>query len=215
MEMKKSSRIAMGILSFIFLVGCAPVVREAVKLDMKVPVGKIEGNQFTGIRYPFKVAAPPGWKVTTEYPKFMLDLGFETGGLEDSQVFVFNPETQSNVQIDLSAAGRHVTFNQNKIEWLTRAAGGSFTEELEKELGKGTKHTIAPTKPYSLKGVPYAAKTFATYNRRGVNVEQGWVYAFAEPFQIFIISMVLDKGGKDDRPAIQAILDSFEYFPKK
>ncbi len=44
---------------FTFLVGCAGVpVREAVKVDLSIPVGKIEGNQFTGLRYPFKVSAP-------------------------------------------------------------------------------------------------------------------------------------------------------------
>jgi hypothetical protein len=217
MEMMKSSRIAIGIFLFLFLAGCAgpPVVRDAVKLDMRAPVGKIEGNQFTGIRYPFNVSAPANWKITTEYPKFMLDLGFEKGGLEESQVFVFNPETRSNLQIDFSPAGRHVTFDQKKIEWLTSAAEGSFKEELEKELGKGTKATTSATEPYSLKGVPYAAKSFATYNRKGVKTEQGWVYAFAEPFQIFILYMVLEKEGINDRQGIQAILDSFEVVEKK
>lgn len=216
MEMKKRSPMAIGILFFLFLTGCAgPVVRDAVKVDMSVPVGKIEGNQFTGIRYPFKVSAPPHWQVTTEYPKFMLDLGFEKGGLEDSQVFLFNPETQSNLQIDLSPAGRHVKFDQKTIEWLTKAAEGSFQEELENELGKGTKAAISPTEPYSLKGVPYAAKSSATYDRKGVKTEQGWVYAFAEPYQIFIIYMVLEREGKNDREDIRAILDSFEYTAQK
>ena len=215
--MRKSSRIAMGIFFFLFLAGCAgaPVVRDAVKLDMKVPVGKIEGNQFTGIRYPFNVSAPPNWKITTEYPKFMLDLGYEKGGLEESQVFLFNPGTQSNVQIDFSPAGRHVTFDQKKIEWLTSAAEGSFREELEKELGKGKKATISTTQPYPLKGVPYSAKAFATYDRKGTQTEQGWVYAFAEPFQIFILYMVLEKEGVNDHQAVKQILDSFEVVEKK
>ena len=89
MNRKKSARVAIGIFLFLFLAGCAgpPVVREAVKLDMKVPVGKIDGNQFTGIRYPFNVSAPAHWKITTKYPKFMLDLGFEEGGLEGRRCF--------------------------------------------------------------------------------------------------------------------------------
>jgi hypothetical protein len=48
-----------------------------------------------------------------------------------------------------------------------------------------------------------------------VNREHGWIYAFAEPYQIFIIYMRLEKEGVDDRPAIKAILDSFEYIPKE
>ncbi len=216
MNRKKSSRVAIGIFLFLFLAGCAgPPVRDAVKLDMKVPVGKIEGNQFTGIRYPFNVSAPAPWKITTKYPKFMLGLGFEEGGLEESQVFLFNPETQSNVQIDFSPAGRHVTFDQKKIEWLTSAAEGSFKEELEKELGKGTKATTSAVQPYPLKGVPYSAKSFATYDRKGVKTEQGWVYAFAEPFQIFILYMVLEKQGVNDHEAVKQILDSFEVVDKK
>ena len=216
MEMKKSSRIVMGILFFLFLVGCAgPVLREATKVDMSVPVGKMEGNQFIGMRYPFKVTAPPNWQVTTEYPKFMLQLGFDTEGLEESQVFVFNPETQSNLQIDFSPAGRHAKFDQKAIDWLTTAAGGSFQEEFEKEFGKGARLAISSTQPYSLKGVPFAAKNFAAYSRKGVKIEHGWVYAFAEPYQIFIIYMVLEREGKNDRENIRAILDSFEYVAKK
>ncbi len=216
MEVKKSS-LAAAILLFVFLAGCAgpPVVRDAVKLDMKAPVGHIEGNHFTGIRYPFNVSAPGSWKITTEYPKFMLDLGYEKEGLEESQLFLFNPETQSNVQIDFSPAGQHVTFDQKKIEWLTSAAEGSFREELEKELGKGAKATVSPAQPMTLKGVPYAAKSFATYDRKGVKTEQGWVYAFAEPFQIFILYMVLEKEGSNDHEAIKSILDSFEVVEKK
>jgi len=215
--MRKSLRFAVGVLLFLFLAGCAsaPVVRDAVKLDKSVPVGKIEGNQFTGMRYPFNVSAPANWKITTEYPKFMLDLGFDKEGLEESQVFLFNPATQSNVQIDFSPAGRHVTFDQKKIEWLTSAAEGSFREELEKELGKGTKATVSTTQAYPLKGVPYSAKAFAAYNRKGTPTEQGWVYAFAEPFQIFILYMVMEKEGVNDRQAVKEILDSFEYLGGK
>ncbi|MBS3918355.1 MAG: hypothetical protein KG012_05660 [Deltaproteobacteria bacterium] len=44
---------------FVLLVGCAGVpVREAVKIDLNIPVGQIEGNQFTGLRYPFKASVP-------------------------------------------------------------------------------------------------------------------------------------------------------------
>lgn len=217
MKRNKGLQITIGIFLFLFLAGCAgaPVVRDAVKLNMNVPVGKIEGNQFTGMRYPFNVSAPPNWKITTEYPKFMLDLGFEQGGLEESQMFLFNPATQSNVQIDFSPAGRHVTFDQKKIEWLTSVAEGSFRDELEKELGKGTKAIVSPTQPYPLKGVPYSARSFAVYDRKGVKTEQGWVYAFAEPFQIFILYMAMEREGFNDRQAVKEILDSFEVVEKK
>jgi len=203
------------LLLLIFAVGCAIPVREAVKVDMKAPVGKIEGNQFTGIRYPFNVAAPPGWQVTTKYPKFMIDLGYDKEGLEASAVFLFNPATQSNLQIDFEAADRYSTFSQKSIEGLTTAATGSFQEELEKDLGRGTKAEIGPTEPVTLKGVPYAAKKYAAYTAKGVKREQGWIYAFAEPYQIFILYLILDKEWENDHEAFKAILDSFEYIPKK
>ena len=211
----KTRKLYLILLLLVFAVGCAIPVREAVKVDMKAPVGKIEGNQFTGIRYPFNVAAPPGWQVTTQYPKFMIDLGYDKEGLEASAVFLFNPATQSNLQIDFEAADRYSTFSQKSIEGLTTAATGSFQEELEKDLGRGAKAEIGPTEPVTLKGVPYAAKKYATYTAKGVKREQGWIYAFAEPYQIFILYLILDKEGKNDHEAFKAILDSFEYIPKK
>ena len=216
MERKRGLGIVVIILVFLFLAGCAGIpVREPVKEDLKVPVGKIEGNQFTGIRYPFNVSAPPGWEVTTKFPEFMLKLGFDKEGLEESQVFVFNPVTQSNVQFDFVPADRYSTFDQQKITWLTNAAGGSFKSEFQKDYGKNVPFEISPTEPFSLKGVPFAAKRYTTYAIKGVKREHGWIYAFAEPYQIFIIYVTLEKEGVDDRPAIKAILDSFEYLPKK
>jgi hypothetical protein len=216
MEGKKGSRMAVIILVLLFLAGCAGIpVREEVKVDLKAPVGKIEGNQFTGIRYPFNVSAPPGWQVTTKFPEFMLKLGFDKEGLEESQVFVFNPDTQSNVQIDFTPTDRYSTWDQQKIAWLTNAAGGSFKSEFQKDYGKNVPFEISPTEPYSLKGVPFAAKRYTTYTIKGVKREHGWIYAFAEPYQIFIIYVTMEKEGVDDRPAIKAILDSFEYIAKK
>jgi len=216
MEKKEGFGIAVIILVFLFLAGCAGIpVREEVKVNLKVPVGKIEGNQFTGIRYAFNVSAPPGWQVATKFPEFMLKLGFEKEGLEESQVFVFNPDTQSNVQFDFVPADPYSSFDQQKITWLTNAAGGSFKSEFQKDYGKNVPFEISPTEPYSLKGVPFAAKRYTTYTIKGVKREHGWIYAFAEPFQIFIIYVTLEKEGVDDRPAIKAILDSFEYVPKK
>ncbi len=90
-------RLFILILLFTLLIGCAGIpVREAVKVDDRIPIGKIEGNQFKGIRFPFNVSSLPGWKVTTEIPNFMEELGYEKPGLEESEVFIFNPVTQSN-----------------------------------------------------------------------------------------------------------------------
>jgi hypothetical protein len=215
-KMKIMKKVSMILLLVILLAGCAGIpVRDAVKVDMSVPVGNIDGNQFMGVRYPFKVSAPPNWKITTEYPKFMLDLGYEEEGLKESEAFIFNPATQSNIQIDFTPAGRYTRFNQKTIEWITAAGAGSFKEELEKEFGKGAQAVISSTEPYSLKGVPYAAKNFATYFRKGMKVEHGWVYAFAEPYQIFIIYMVLEKEGTNDHQDIKTILDSFEVVRKQ
>jgi hypothetical protein len=196
--------------------GCTGVpVREAVKVDLNLPVGKIEENQFTGIRFPFKVSAPPHWKVTIEIPNFMVELGYDKGGLEESEVFIFNPSTQSNLQIDFTPAGRYSVFSQESIEELTSMATGSFKEELEMDYGKEVKAEISPTTPFSLKGVQYAAKKYATYTLKGVKREQGWIYGFSEPYQIFILYMILEKEGINDRQDIKKILDSFEVISKK
>ena len=207
-------------LSFVLLAGCmGPPVREPVKLDLSVPVGKIEDNQFVGIRYPFKVSAPPNWRLTMEAPDFMESLGYDREGLKESQVFVFNPITQSNLQIDFTPAGRYSKFSQESIEWITTAATGSFKEELEKDYGKEVNVQYSQTAPYSLKGVPYAAKKYATYTLKGVKREQGWIYAFAEPYQIFILYMILENEGSaegaKDRESLKKTLDSFEVFSKK
>jgi hypothetical protein len=216
MKMRKVHWLWAFLLILVFSIGCAGVpVRETVQVDMKAPVGKIEGNQFTGIRYPFKVAAPPGWKVSTEYPKFMIDLGYEKDGLQESEVFLYNPETQSNLQIDFAPADRYSTFDQQKIGMLANAVTGEMQDELKEDLGKELKTAVGPTERVSLKGVPYAAKKYVTYTAKEVKREQGWIYAFVEPYQIFILYMILDKEGKNDHEAFKAILDSFEYIPKK
>jgi hypothetical protein len=173
---------------WMFLAGCAGVpVRETVKGDLNIPVEKIEGNRFTGLRYPFRVPAPPGWKVTMEIPPFMVELGYEKPGLEESEVFVFNPATQSNIQIDFVSAGRYSKFSQESIEWLTNAAVGNLADELKEEHRKDLKVTLGPTERISLKGGPYAARKYAIYIVKGVKREQGWIYAFSEPYQIFIL----------------------------
>jgi hypothetical protein len=216
MEGKRRSGMAIIILVFLFLAGCAWIpAREEAKVDLNVPVGKIEGNQLIGIRYPFKVSAPPGWQVATKYPEFMLKLGFDKEDLEESEVFLFNPDTQSTVQFDFTPADRYSRWNQKNITRFTEAAAGSYKAEFEKTYGKKVPFEISPTETYSLKGVPFAAKRYTTYTIKGVKHEDGWIYAFAEPYQIFIIYGIMEKEGVDDRAAVKSILDSFEYTAKK
>ncbi|MCX8118611.1 MAG: hypothetical protein N3G78_11835, partial [Desulfobacterota bacterium] len=190
-------------------------VREPIKEDLSLPVGKVENDRFTGIRFPFNVTAPTGWKIATQFPPFMLELGYEKEGLEESEVFIYNPLTQSNIQFDFTPAGRYSRFSQEKMENLVTAAAGGFKKELEGEHGKGIEVSFGPTEPVRLKGVQYAAKKSATYHVKGIKREQGWIYGFAEPYQIFILFMIVEKEGSKDREDLKAILESFEVFPDK
>ena len=201
---------------FLLLAGCdqAPV-REEVKVDRSLPVGKIEANQFVGVRYPFKISAPPHWKVTAEFPDFMLELGYERQGLKSSQLFLFNPSTHSNLQIDFEPAGRRVKFSQALIEALTGMVTEGVISEFKEEYGKDLRVEPDPTEPISLKGVQYAAKKCVRFTRSGVKREQGWIYAFAEPYQIFILYVILEKQETNDRADLKTILDSFEVTPKQ
>lgn len=198
----------------VMVVGCATPVRDAVKIDTSVPVGKIEGNQFTGIRYPFNVSAPPNWTVSMTYPSFMVDLGYEKPGLEESEVFVYNPATRSNLQIDFLAVDRYSQFSQASIEALTSSVGGGAVSDTEEQAGTAN-IALGPTEPVSLKGVPYAAKKYVTFDLKGVRWQQGWVYAFTEPYQIFILYMMSEKEGSNDLNSLRTILDSFEVVSKK
>ena len=216
MDMKNMSKIAVVVLLLLFLVGCAGVpVREEVKVNMKAPVGTIEGNQFTGIRFPFNVSAPPNWQISTKYPKFMIDQGYHKEGLDESEVFIFNPTTQSNLQIDFTPAGRYSTFDQQKMENLVNSVTGEFKDEVKDHYGKDVKSEEKPTEAVKLKGVAYAALKSGTFEAKGQKYEQGWLYAFNEPYQIFILYTVVGKDLTGDRQAIKAILDSFEVVAGK
>jgi len=210
----------MMIILFVFLFGCAGIpVRPALQENISAPPGKIEGDQFTGIRYPFKVSVPPGWKLSTEFPDFLEQLGYDrpfSTDKEQTELYAYNPDTKSNINFDFTPAGRYARFNQEKIERLTNMATESLKAELDKEHGKGVvKPDVYPAEPISLKGVQYAAKKYATYMVRGVKQEQGWIYGFTEPYQIFILYTIFEKGGANDRQDIKKILDSFEFMKKK
>ena len=202
---------------FLFIAGCAGIpVRDEVKVDLSLPVGKIEGNTFNGIRYPFKISLPSThWRFSVEIPDFMEKLGFKRPGLEESELFLINPVTKSNVQIDLTPAGRTVRFNQKVIQTITATAAGGLVEELKMEHGRDFPVEISRVTPYSFKGVQYAAHRFVKYKLRETPIIHGWVYGFAEPYQIFIIYMVLEKEGVDDLSDLTKILNSFEMVSKK
>jgi hypothetical protein len=208
-----------GLLIFLILVlqmGCdGRPVREEIKVDRSLPMGKIERNEFDGIRYPFKISALPPWKVTTEIPDFMEELGYSREGLESSQLFIFNPSTHSNLQIDFQPAGRYVKFSQAMIEALTSMMTEGTISEFKEDYGKDLHVETDPTEPISLKGVQYAAKKYVTFTVKGVKREQGWIYAFTEPYQIFILYVLLEKEGTNDREDMKKILDSFEVISKK
>jgi hypothetical protein len=213
-------KILMMMILLIFLFGCAGIpVRPALQEDIGVSPGKIEGNQFTGIRYSFNVSVPPRWKLTTEFPDFLEEMGYErpfSTDKEQTELYAYNPETKSNIQFDFTPADRYSRFNQKGIEGLTTSVTGNITSELEKDLGKGVVNVeIGPTEPISLKGVQYAAKKYVIYTLKGLKREQGWIYGFTEPYQIFILYMILEKEGANDRQDLKKILDSFEFIRKK
>jgi hypothetical protein len=135
---------------------------------------------------------------------------------EQTEVYAYNPETKSNINFDFTPTGRYARFNQKTIEILTASATGSLIAELDKEFGKGAiKPEISPTEPISLKGVRFAAKKYATYTVRGQKREQGWIYGFTEPYQIFVLYSIFETKGANDREDLKKILDSFEFVLKK
>jgi hypothetical protein len=210
-------RTLLVLLAFVLITGCAGIpVRKEVKEDRSLPVGKIEGSAFEGIRFPFRVSLPsPQWKFSVEIPDFMEGLGFKKPGLEESELFLINPATQSNIQIDLTPAGRRARFNQRAIEGITATAYNGLVEELKMDHGRDFRIEGGPPTPYPLKGVQYAAHQFVKYKVGETQTIHGWVYGFTEPYQIFIIYIVLKKEGFDDLKDIQKILDSFEMVSNK
>jgi len=213
-------KILVAMILLVFLFGCAWIpVRPALQEDIKLPAGKVEGNKFTGIRYSFNVTVPSHWKLTTEFPDFLEELGYDkpfSTDKEQTELYAYNPETKSNINFDFTPAGRYSRFNQKNIELLTSSATESMKAELDKEFGKGVvKPDFYPTEPISLKGVQYAAKKYATYTAKGQKREQGWIYGFTEPYQIFIIYSIFERKGFNDREDLKKIVDSFEYIPKK
>ncbi len=213
-------KILVMVILLVSIFGCAGIpVRPALQENISLPAGKIEGNHFTGIRYTFNVSVPPNWKLTTEFPDFLEELGYDrpfSTDKEQTELYAYNPETKSNINFDFTPTGRYARFNQEKIERLTTSVTESMKSELGKEFGPGRiQPEFGPTEAFPLKGVQYAAKKYATYTAKGLKREQGWIYGFTEPYQIFIIYSIFEKEGANDRQDLKKILDSFEYVPKK
>jgi len=213
-------KVLMMTILFAFLFGCAMIpARPALQENISIPPGKIEGNRFTGIRYTFNVSVPPHWKITTEFPDFLEELGYDrpfSTDKEQTELYAYNPETKSYIDFDFTPTGRYARFNQKRIELLTNMGTASMKAELDKAYGKGVViPDVYPAEPISLRGVPYAAKKYATYTVKGQKREQGWIYGFTEPYQIFILYSIFEKSGTNDREDIKKILDSFEYIKRK
>ncbi len=196
----------------LLLSSCAVPVRQLYKVDDSLPVGSIQGDSFVGERYPFKVKIPAGWDAATRYPDFLVAQGYGVEGLKETPFFLFNPRTQSSIQFDFSPAGRTVRFDQQMIEGLVRMSGGSFVSEVHEEHGKEAPIQLSKATPVQLKGVPYAARMSGKLMVKGEGREQGWIYAFAEPFQIFILYLLTDKDRPRDQEALEQALSSFEYL---
>jgi hypothetical protein len=214
--MFRKKNLCFIIFFLILLGGCAGApVRLALKENLAIPPGKIEGNQFTGIRYPFNVSAPPNWKMTMEFPDFLKELGYDKPSptdKEQTELYIFNPLTQASVQIDFSPATPGFVASQRVMEALVGMGASSLKEEWAKEH---VRVDAGPIEAVTLKGVQYAAKEYVTYTIKGFKREQGWVYGFAEPYQIFILYMIMNKEETNDRVDLKKILDSFEVVSKK
>jgi len=196
----------------ILTAACATPIRPAFKINESLPVGSIQGDSFVGERYPFKIKIPEGWQATTKYPEFLVEQGYGLEGLKATPLFLFNPLTQASLQIDFSPAKRTARFDQGIIEAITKMAGGSLMSDLEEEYGKNFHVQFSQVTPVQLKGVPYAARMSAQYAVRGQLREQGWIYAFAEPYQLFIFYLVSGMTHEKDNNTIEKALSTFEYL---
>jgi hypothetical protein len=98
------------------------------------------------------------------------------------------------------------------IEALTRTGAGGLVAELRQEYGQSLPIQLSKAVPIQLKGVPYAARMSAQFTIKEESREQGWIYAFAEPFQIFIFYLITGENRTADKTALEQALSSFEYF---
>ncbi len=196
----------------ILTAACATPIRPPFKVNKSLPIGNIQGDSFVGERYPFKIKIPEGWQATTKYPEFLVEQGYGLEGLKATPFFLFNPLTQASLQIDFSPAKKTARFDQGIIEAITKMAGGSLMSDLEEEYGKNFRVQFSQVAPVQLKGVPYAARMSAQYTVKGQTQEQGWIYAFAEPYQLFIFYLAHGMTREKDKNTIEKALSTFEYL---
>ncbi|GAB4260585.1 MAG: hypothetical protein Kow0092_09510 [Deferrisomatales bacterium] len=212
----RSAPLLLASVAVALAAACAPPpVRQVAVLDPSQPLGRVEGKRFVGTQVPVTVSAEgTPWLLSTSYPRFLLDQGYEEAGLRQSQIFAWNPATRSSLQISLSPAGPYDRFSQSSIEWLTSIAVGGMEAELDEAYGKG-RYTVThgTAQAFHLEGVPYAARNHSVYRSGQEARENGWIYAFAEPFQIFILYQLQDPEDEADRAALETILSSFRYRP--
>ncbi len=207
--------IAFGVLFVLMVISlssCAIPVRQAYKVDGSLRIGTVQGDFFFGERFPFKIKIPPGWQSDTKYPGFLLEQGYGREGLKETPFFLFNPRTKSSIQIDFSPAGMTVRFSQELMENLVQMSGKDFVSEVHEEHGKKTSVQLSKITPVQLKGVPYAAGMSAQFTVQGEPREQGWIYAFAEPYQIFILYLITGENREADKEALKQTLSSFGYL---
>ena len=84
--------------------------------------------------------------------------------------------------------------------------------ELRKSMAKTYRSSLSKAVPIRLKGVPYAARMSAQFTVKEEWREQGWIYAFAEPYQIFIFFLITGENREADKDAMEQALSSFEYL---
>ncbi len=212
---KKTYLFRRGFIFFLILpliTACALPVRQAFKVDESFPIGSIQGDTFMGQRFPFKIKIPAGWQAATQYPEFLVEQGYGREGLKATPFFLFNPQTKSSLQVDFSPAGRTVRFDQESLEYLTRSVGQGLAAEVHEEHGKGSQVELSKVVPVKLQGVPYAARMSAQLTIKGEQREQAWIYAFAEPYQIFILYLITGENRAADKEALEQALSSFEYL---
>ncbi len=68
-----------------------------------------------GLDIHLRSRCPPHWKMATEFPDFLKELGYDEPGRFDKEVtelYIFNPSTQSNIQIDFTPASPRARFSQ-------------------------------------------------------------------------------------------------------
>ncbi len=90
---------------------------------------------------------PDGWQAVTQYPEFLVEQGYDREGLKATPFFMFNTQTKSSLQVDLSPAGGTVRFSQETIEALVRMSGGGLVSEIHEEHSKGTPIKLSKVVP--------------------------------------------------------------------